>query len=401
MVGAENGVIDIAPDGKVTGKVDGRAFTAPNPNSALVFADGQQPPKIALKKPDLQATLTTLIDELSAKLKSCRYPEHQILVSKTVRHTESMLVKRRLMGHYTQKRSPRQRQQPLDRSQTPGHDCDWQQSSFNCDVCKSDCSIQSDVKQIPCAAVCIATFLIACDDCTNDWIPNDPGPCLRTCAHNTCCPNRCGPRNGKLPSCCPEGDKCLDEDVAKACGSGYEPCEGTTCCNANQECVHGGPQKGYCCPKDAFVNGRCCDDGDDRSLGKCCPPDKLCGKECCWYDTVNNPNSFVIVGTDCKIDPKNQEKKCCMPWEEVSEGRCCPAGTVNNAGACCQVGETNCGDNVCCPSEGHCEGKKCVVPRTDAWCKAHPSPSHTSWSCLEHPNCWCMKAVGCCYPPIN
>ncbi|KAK4446470.1 hypothetical protein QBC34DRAFT_496775 [Podospora aff. communis PSN243] len=341
----------------VSGQVDGRTFKAASATEAFVYDDGLGPPKLVPKEPNLQPVLDKLQAALLRKIGECRLPKTPILVTNTTCTSSTYLVKsqplagrnRDAVGRYKPPvgnwNRHMHRQQPLDRTQNPGHQCEWEVSTFNCESCKAGCYGMTVLEEVPCLVVCYATLFFACGAC-HEWVHVDPTDCLSDCRHITCCPTHCGPRTlpDLRPSCCEGDNSCLSNDRGTGCDKGLEPCEGVACCNPDtQQCVHGGPQKGYCCPKEAFLDGVCCEDDDDKSFGFCCPRDKLCGDDCCWWDKIRKPDIFMPA-TECKTDG-NGNKRCCLPGEELSKGYCCPVGSAYTDGVCCHDGEKNCGDN--------------------------------------------------------
>ena len=214
----------------------------------------------------------------------------------------------------------------------------------NCKRCKEGACTEAD-PELLCDGVCCGEGKICTDD--------------------VCCPiaRECSSLFGR--TCCPEGERCTQEDgccpQARACGNG-PGARAAECCDDDEQCVDG-----RCCPVERACGDRCCPRNHRcRGRGDCCP-ECLEGGRCCERGSVCINAGFTTTNTCCNesvnepcgANGDGTFAACCSNANE----ECCNGKCVEK-GSCCKDGRKPC-NGRCCAGDERCVDGRCTKPCTD------------------------------------
>ena len=221
--------------------------------------------------------------------------------------------------------------------------------------------------------------LISCnEDCVNTQIDkNNCGSCGHACdTCETCSGGTC------VPTTCPEGYVCCQDNCILACSSGDLPDPQTCQCNVCKDQINGAAcGSNLICCNEQCVSNQCPSPKifDDQSCGCVCPPAN-CGSgqlqdpdtcQCITVDLCAN----VTCGTCQTCDPASGA--CVQVADQTSCGNgqvCCSGTCQDTCGTCaglpCANGDccTNSTDFACC--EDGCCPQVTVNGQTNAYCVA-------------------------------
>ena len=262
---------------------------------------------------------------------------------------------------------------------TRGEHCGPDSGCMSCQIATGRCEPKPDGRE---CAGCKRCKGGSCTESDPDLLCD--GVCCgegKVCTDDGCCSiaRECGSLFGR--ECCPEGERCTEEDgccpQARACGNG-PGARAAECCDQGEECVDGA-----CCPNERLCGDRCCPEGHRCTSGRCC---RVCGDACCGAgkacvdggvlgdtfccdETANTPCGDNGGGTyDACCSNANEE---CCDGECVPKGECCRDGQRNAAGVCCPPREEPCDGRCCMEGLVCCHGDclhpdtRCCAPGTD------------------------------------
>jgi hypothetical protein len=329
----------------VSGDIDGRAVVLPpgsSDPSQLRFVDGGPPPVIKVN-PDLMDAVAALLRQAEQGAKECDAPQPEARVA-SARQRAAGKGRRGARRHRKTRRSRGHRSAAIRAEAHPEED-------FACLALYVPC--QTDLLSCEYGAVtgCVGSlfFYVACVLAATGICAVKAEQCRRAVRHNApCCPVRCGgDAQGEIygsdPSCCENGETCLDpgSNSSACCPPGQTGCDGECC--PNGACIGGS-----CCkaPTGSVCGNQCC-----GGLDVCCGGDTCCTGSCIGRECCQSPS--VACG-----------RSCCRPGETCCNGVCCATGQVcdrptqlcRNADPC----PKRCINGLCCPEDKVCCGEFCV-----------------------------------------
>jgi hypothetical protein len=330
----------------VSGDIDGRAVVLPagsSDPSELRFVDGEPPPDVKVN-PDLMDAVAALLRQAEQGAKACA-PEGSELRAASAGQR----------GPSGKGRAGKRRRSQGRRGAAVGAEAN-PEDDIECILLYIPC--QSDLLSCEYGAAtgCAGSlfFYVACALIATGICAVKAEQCRRTARHNApCCPVRCGgDAEGEIfgsdPSCCEEGESCLDpaSNLSACCPPGERGCGGE------------------CCPNGSCIGGSCCKPPTGSVCGtQCCAGfDRCCGGTTCCTGSC--------IGSQCCQTPSTVcgDRNCCRPGETCCNGLCCAVGQVcdqttnrcRDADPCpkqCPNGECCPEGMVCCPG---CQDPPCV-----------------------------------------
>ena len=393
----------VQKDGRVSGTIDKRAFTAVSaakavPGAKLVFADGAPAPVPQVSselRSSLEKLKTPISDVFSPKLVDNVKVSQQLAKVKISTHPpldifESLPRRSAFAATPNAALLPR----GLDRATDVGHHS-WTYDSFSCKSCKVLAMVGVVATETLCVlSTCWWSFGLGCVACTVE-AATAAVAAIEGCEFSgACCPKTCGAGSFPLnpPSCCFGEETCLDNH-GQCCRQDQQACAGKQCCNSGQTCIASGAMQGTCCPKQAVCGDKCCPNDDDVCVnGQCCRKGGSCGLVCC---TPVNPFPTDEPDLEQPFHCANPARSlCCKSGEVDVGGQCCKSGEVLISGVCCKPGGKICGDGKCCNGECKSDGT-CKFNPSDAECRALGLPGSCTGKDVGSPECEKCD-FGCC-----